>query len=139
MNLFYQNLGIDYYNHQDKELNHLNVSLSTEEVRILYLLWSVIMLRRKKNVTGNSESSLVPECYSLWQDKGLLEPKSQKAPIDFSETAELLTVIALLFWSHVPLERKKKKKKTRKPLHSKMTFLLVNSSSRVLVCLESLR
>ena len=38
---------------------------------------------KKKNVIGNSESSLVPECYSLWQDKGLLESKSQKAPIDF--------------------------------------------------------
>ena len=138
MNLFYQNLGIDCYNHQDKELNHLNVSLSTEEVMILYLLWSVIMLQRKKNVTGNSESSLVPECYFFWQDKGLVEPKSQKVPIDFSEIAELLTVIALLFWSHVPLERKKEKK-TRKSLHSKMTFLLVNSFSRVLVCLESLQ
>ena len=38
MNLFYQNLGIDCYNHQDKDLNHLNVGLSTEEVMILYLL-----------------------------------------------------------------------------------------------------
>lgn len=71
---------------------------------------------------ATSESSFGPKFCSMWQDKGLLGPNSQRAPIDFSGTAELLTSHSIDILISCSI---KKKKKPRKSLCSKMIFFLL--------------
>ena len=75
-----------------------------------------IMLQRRKGFT--ELRVFICPCCSLRQDKGLLEPNSQKAAIDFSGTAELLTSHSIAILISCSIKNKQTNKKQLENLYT---------------------